>query len=157
MKKFSFALDRVLDFRRQVEEIERSRLAALAAQRSLLLEEAQEKRRQSRAVRLTPFSRSTFPALDLQYAYNYANWLERSREAALGRAERVEQRRREQMGIVIEARRKTRLLEILRAKKLARHSQASGREQENLIADLHLAKLTRESADCARVSPKKIF
>jgi flagellar export protein FliJ len=155
MKKFSFALDRVLDFRSQVEEAERSRLNALAAQRVRLLEEAQEKRRQSRAARLALLSRSTFPAADLKYAHDYAGSLERSREETLGRAEQVEQRRREQREIVIEARRKKRLLEILRARKLARYSKAAGREQENLIADLHLAKLNRESADFAPPSLKK--
>jgi len=145
MKRFTFSLERVLDFRRQQQDVERLRLEALAAERRRLEQDAVRMLEQSRSTRTECASTASLSALELRQAYEYSNALRRSRDEALGQAGRVERQRSHQQLLVVAARRNVRLLELLRTRKLARHSRLAGREQEALAGELHLAKLRREA------------
>lgn len=144
MKRFSFPLERVLEYRRQLEEIEIGRLHLLIAERQRLLDQAGRLGREAQRVRTEPISRPILPALELRRGYEYAESLRRSRESTLARAEVADQQRRAQLQVVIEARRNTRLLELLRAKRLRRHARLADRQQETLAGELYLAALGRE-------------
>ena len=139
MKRFSFPLDRVLEFRRQIQELESGKLQALAAQRGRLLDRAGEIHQQARFIRAESVSCRTAFAGELQHAHEYVQALGRARETALAQADSVERQRKQQMTVVIEARRNTRLLELLRAKRLRRHAAMAAREQEALAGELFLA------------------
>jgi hypothetical protein len=141
MKRFSFRLERVLQFRRQMKELELSRLERLARQRMELTRRAAEYAEQSLLLRSASISRQTAGGLDLRRAHEYAQALRRSGEQALAQAQQVEQQRRKQLKAVIRAGRQVKLLELLRARKLRLHAQLTGREQDALAAELYLAKL----------------
>ncbi len=155
MKRFSFALERVLGYRRQVEEVERARLAGLALRRSDLLAQARLAQQESQTARRMVQNSPELPhvpsrqrrappiqGMDLRWAYEYAASMQRYREQIIAQADRTEADWRRQLAVVLEGRRKTRLLELLRAKKLRQHRRLSGREQETLDGELHLAKLS---------------
>lgn len=156
MKRFSFPLARVLDYRRQAEDLERGRLEALVARHQRLIARAGEDARRSREVRSEPLTRTLVASVDLQRAWAYADLLERSRVEALAEAACIEQQVRAQRAVVLEARRARRLLEILREKKLARHARLEARDQESLAGELHLARLGREPAHLPSESKKTI-
>ncbi len=141
MKRFSFSLERVLEYRRQVEDVERARLAGLVAGRSRLLDQAAEVRQESQAARLM-VQTCRIQGTDLRRAYEYASSLERHREQIIVQADRVDADRRSQLAVVLEARRQTRLLELLRSKKLRQYRRLADREQENLAGELYLAKIS---------------
>ncbi|HYM09663.1 MAG TPA: hypothetical protein VEU62_02980 [Bryobacterales bacterium] len=153
MKRFSFSLERVLEFRRQLEELERGRLQSLEARRVSLLQRAGEMAAEARLCRLRPASQAAISALDLRSAYDYAQALGRAREETLGEAARVAQQRQAQMVTVIQARRGVKLLEILRSKQLRRHMRLADREMEAVASELHLAKLGREGRPVPSPAP----
>ena len=136
MKRFSFPLERVLEFRRQIAELEETRLQALVAARRRLLAQAVEMAGQSRLVRLEAATRAAVTTLELQSSYQYAQALERARQSTLDLAEQLERRRMDQLACVLDARRNTRLLELLRAKRLRSHTQLADREEEATAGDL---------------------
>ncbi len=155
MKRFAFSLQRVLEFRRQIEERERGLLESLGTRRRRLLEQAAQHEEESRRARAEPVQRSFLAGLDLRYAYQYAQALGRARKEALAEAERVDQQRQQQLGVVIEARRNTRLLEMLRSKRLRRRLRLADREQEAIAGELHLAKLRRDLSTPSLQAPQK--
>lgn len=150
MKRFSFPLERVLEFRRQLAELEEARLHALAAARRQLLAQAVEMAKQSRLVRVEATARTAITSLELQSSYEYARALERSRQSTLDRAEQLERQRLDQLTRVLGARRDTRLLELLRAKRLRGHVRLADREAEAIAGDLYLAGLRGKTAGTPR-------
>ena len=149
MKRFSFSLERVLEFRRQQEELERNRMEALAAQRLHLGQRAIEMEEQSRQARAGCAAGTGVPAIEIRQAFDYAQTLWWAREETLAQRESVERQRREQMQVVIEARRRVQLLEKLRSEQWSRHRKQADREAETLAGELHLAKLRREQTGSA--------
>jgi len=143
VKRFSFPLQRVLEFRRQQEQAERLRLETLAVERARFLARAVELEAQSRDLRGECVRRQQISAVDLQQAYEYAQALGRHRELALEDATRAERQRRDQMARVFESRRRVQLLERWRARKLAQYAKRSDREQDALAMELHLGRLPR--------------
>lgn len=145
MKRFTFRLQRVLEFRRQQEDVEQGRLSLLAAERVKLERQAERQGAESREVRLACASAALLPALLVRQAYESAAALRRAREHSLGLARQAEQKRLQQLGVVLEARRRVRLLELLRDRQRFRHARSAQRELEATAGELHLAKLLRES------------
>ncbi len=145
MKRFTFPLQRVLELRRQQEDMERSRLARLAAERLRLEEQAELQAEESRRTRAACASEAALPGGDVRLAYDGAAALLRARERSLELARDAERRRQDQLAVVLDARRRVRLLEILRARRLGRHGRLAAREAETIAGELHLAKLFRES------------
>ena len=145
MKRFAFPLQRVLEFRRQQEDLERGRLARLAAERLRLEEQAELQAEESRRTRAGCAAEAALPGSEIRLAYDGAAALLRARERSLELAREAERRRQEQLNVVLGARRRVRLLEILRARGLGRHGRLADREAEAIAGELHLAKLLRES------------
>ena len=145
MKRFSFSLQRVLEFHRQREEAQRLRLEALAAERTRLLERAAQLLAHSLRVRGECARRQQIPAGDLRQVYEYARALGRHRERTLEDAGRAERQRQDQMATVLETRRRVLVLERWRTRKLAEYTKRSDREQDTLATELHLASLLRAS------------
>ncbi len=147
MKRFVFPLERVLAFRRQQEDLESGRLAALATERRRLEELAGQQRADSRLVRVRSASAVQLDALEVRQTFESAEGLLRASRRSLELAAQAEQNRLRQLAVVLEARRRVRLLELLRTKKRLRHGRLAGLEQEALAGELHLAKLTRRPRD----------
>ncbi len=142
MKRFNFPLDRVRRWRLEqlnVEELKlqqlRAELEGLAASRRLIQDELTQTQRQV-----------------LGQAYMQASELETldsHRVHIRGRVRELENRERErgvkligQRTKVIEARRQYELLEQLRKKSLGAWKTAADKEQEDLAAELFLARKT---------------
>jgi flagellar export protein FliJ len=140
MKRFVFPLQRVLEFRRQEEEAERGRLEQLAAERARLERLAEELGEESRQERATCAGVRSLPAAELQQRYEGAAALLRARGRSLEEAKQTEGKRAEQLRIVLEARRRVRLLELLRGKKRSKHGRLADRELETLAGELYLAR-----------------
>ncbi len=145
MKRFRFSLQRVLEYRRQQEDLERGRLALLAAERVRLERQAEGQGVESREMRAACAAAGTLPAIVVRQAFEAGAGLLRARERSLDLAKQVEQKRLQQLGVVMEARRRVRLLELLRRKRKLRHVRAADQEMEAIAGELHLAKLRRES------------
>jgi len=146
MKRFRFSLQRVLEYRRQQEDLESGRLAPLAAERVRLERQAEGQGVESREVRAACAAAGALPAFMVRQAFDAAAGLLRARERSLDLAQQAEQRRLQQLEVVMEARRRVRLLELLRHKRKLRHGRAADQELEAIAGELHLAKLRRESA-----------
>jgi len=144
MKQFTFPLQRILEIRRHQEEAERLRLQQLRVERLRLQDQAQQLFEQSRLARIECVSGPGIEARQLQAAYDYARAMDRDRTETLARAAELDQRAGQQLQSVLLARRNVRLLEIMRARRLAAHNRSVDREQESVASDLHLAKRERQ-------------
>jgi flagellar export protein FliJ len=141
VKKFEFQLHRVLDLRRQQEELERASLLALTntlngyeLQRTALAEQLAGERthvRQSAAadggdyLALAEFERH----VKRRSEFIAAQKIKITKEIAVQRTK------------VIEAQRRVKLLENLREKRLTEWNSENDREIEALGADSHLSRL----------------
>ena len=149
MKRFNFPLDRVRKWRQDQAEIEEMRLQqiyaemrAIEADRKALVEEAGRSRR-------AVLAQHYMTALDLsslEAFHEYA--VEQLRRLDTKRRE-VETRIQEQQARVLEAHRSFQLLDGLRDRALVSWTAARDKEQEELAAELFLAKRSREDRELA--------
>ena len=146
MKRFRFPLDRVLQIRRRQEELERTRLETLTAERLRLERRALELEVESRQSRAGCGLGPGLPAWELRAAHDYSLALDRAREQTLRLSSQVGQQRSVQLHVLVRARRNVQLLEHLRQKQLADYHSRLDREQENFAAEIFLARLVRERA-----------
>ena len=155
MKRFRFSLERVLEFRLQQEAAERGRLAALVAERRRLEGQAEEMLETSAQARRAVLGAGLLEAAELLAAHHYAGSLLRHREAALAAARAVEQERRAQLGQVLEARRRVRLLERLRERRKREHTRQAEGEWEAAAGELHQARQRREAQEKSLDPPRE--
>jgi hypothetical protein len=147
MKRFTFPLDRVRRWRAEqvsVEELKlqqfRAELARLAGMRQSALTELD---RTEKNVLLRPsFDPIELSSLDAFRQHTRRRVLEMESWSRKCAAKIAEQRE-----CVLEARRKRELLERLYEKALDEWRALNDREQENLAAELFLAKSVREAAE----------
>ena len=144
MRRFSFSLGSVLEFRRRQLEIVESRLSEVSRSQSGLRELAATRRRQSLlAVAGLPHT----PALsgaELRATEHWLTRLEDEHRGALEAAQGLERDRQRCLREMIEMRRKVKLLERLRSRKLGTYLRDLDREQEAQAAEFHLARRVRE-------------
>jgi len=146
MTAFHFHLDKVLNWRRtqlELAEVEFRRETAALAELDRLSTELQTRGTQTAAeVRVfNPLSGGDLAALD-----GFRLYVERrAKELAAQRAEQLRK-----LGdcekALLEARRRCRLLERLRERRLAEWRSATARELEQLAAESYLARVARESS-----------
>lgn len=146
MKRFHFPLESALRFRERQWEVEQAKLEALLGEaaglerrrreNAGLADEADEGLRRARAV----------TGEDLAAAAAYRRYLDREEEQLRGQARECEGRIGEQRGRVIEARRRFRLIEKLRERRLADWSAGAAQELEMEAGELFLAQWTRDRA-----------
>ncbi len=150
MKAFHFNLDRVRDWRARQLELEESALRRMLAERAALEARAEGLERERGEARQAVAGSGSatgqdLAALDafLRHAALEKRRLAEARAACL-------QRITVQQGQVLAARRRVEVIERLRERRRAEWQAASDREQENLAADLFLAKWKGGASAAAR-------
>lgn len=144
MKRFEFKLARVRDFRRQQLEVEEAKLEVLRAERQQL--EAESLRLSNEAAGTRNALRATRPveAQELVAADRYLRYLAEEEKRQAARTADWQQRTAKQQQAMLEARRRVRLLEKLEQKQVRLWKAEADREQENLSAELYLARWKKE-------------
>jgi hypothetical protein len=144
MKRFVFPLDRVLRFRRlELERVE-AHLSELAFRAHRERATADERRAESLQSSQHLTARREIRGADFQITRHWLARLESERGKALAASEKLLQQHREAIAQLIEARRKTRLLETLRQRKLDAHDLSNARQLETQASEFYLAKRIRE-------------
>ena len=140
MKRFEFRLARVRDFRRRQLEMEEAKLDMLCAERQQIEAEAVRLENEVSGTRKSLMVTGSVEAQELVAADQYLHSLaiEGKRQAA--KLADWQQRTAKQQQTMVEARRRLRLLEKLEEKQLRLWKEEAGREQENLSAELYLAR-----------------
>jgi flagellar export protein FliJ len=138
LKRFEFRLARVRDLRKQQMELEEAKLESLMAERAAM--EAELARIGSESGEIRAAMLAGGGSLELRAADRYLGRLALERKAQEGRIAEWQQRAVRQRAAVVEARRRLKLLELLEAKRLAEWKAEADREQENLSAELYLAR-----------------
>ena len=144
MKAFRFALESVLGWRQTQLTNEETRLAAALEERSRAARDLAGLRTLRETAEQQVRSAKSIPADELRNLAGFQVW---ARREEIKRAERLalcERRATEQRARVIEARRRCRVLELLKEKQRRTWNYEFGRELEALAADAYLAKWNRE-------------
>jgi len=143
MKRFDFPLERVRRWRSEQVSIEELKLQQLRAQRDALAAGKQQVRDELAQVERDLFGRSSLEPIDLESLDSYRFFVR-------GRVRDFEQRERqceakinEQRAKVLETRRRFKLLDGLKQNAFAEWRAAADKEQEDLAAELYLAKSCR--------------
>ncbi len=143
MKRFNFPLDRVRRWRLELLNIEelklqqlRAELKSLAATKRVIQEELAQTQRQ--VLGQVCVQSSELESLD-SFGLHIRGRVRQLEHSEWERGTKVTEQRRK----VIEARRKFELLEQLRKKSLGAWKAAAGKEQEDLAAELFLARRSR--------------
>jgi len=144
MRAFRFRLDRVLDWYREQCEIEEARLGQCMAAVAAILENAARLEAERQAVDQEMILRATIPARELMALGLYRlRATERAAALEVERAKRQAEADRQRVQVQA-ARRKVRLVEKLRERRLAEHKEAEDKELETLAAESYLAKWIQE-------------
>ena len=143
MRRFHFTLAKVLDFRRRQLELEEAKFEALHSERRSL--EAESSRLEGEVLQtrqslmVTGFAESQ----DLVSADLYLRHLSEETKRHALRVAEWQARASKQQQLVVEARRRVRLIEKLEERQLRDWKAAADREQENLASELFLARWKR--------------
>jgi flagellar export protein FliJ len=146
MKKFAFSLERVREIRMRQAEEEEIRLERLLAERAAAhaaIARLDEERESARAALSAD---SAIESQDLAARDEYRSLLLAKRKELLDRQSGCQNRIAAQTQVVLEARRKVRLLDKLRRRRLGEWTAELERELEALAAESFLARRQRESA-----------
>jgi hypothetical protein len=144
MKRFRFPLERVRKWRQDQAGLEEMRLQALYSDIGNLHAEqrriAEETEQSCRGI----LQQSTVSAQDLATLEDYRLYTARENRRIAARKRDIEARIVEQRRRVLDARRKCQLLDGLRDKALISWTASQDKEQEDLAAELFLAKRQRK-------------
>ncbi len=150
MKKFTFPLERIRDFRSrqaEAEEIELQRLLAERAEGAAAIARLDMERDLVGGV---PEGETAHQAQDLAARDSYRDYLLGKRKGLLVRQGDCEHRIDAQTRVLLEARRKVKLLDGLRKRRLGEWTSEFERELEILAGELFLARRERETVTAAR-------
>lgn len=144
MKVFRFPLDRVLHWRTLQCELEEAAGARLAGKRAQLANQLEEVTglRKSAADFIT--RQSTVESADFQTLASFNGWAEQQKANIRVQAEKLRLEAAAQLLRTAEARRKKKLLEILREARLAKWTALSDKEDEQAAADAWLSRYAAE-------------
>ncbi len=145
MKRFVFPLDRVLDFRRLEMERVEGQLSELAFRAHNERAAAESRRAEAAESSQRLVAHRELRGVDFRNAAHWRQRLERERAQALAQSEKLLERHREVLAELVEARRKVKLLEILRGRKHEAHQKEAAKEVERQAGEFYLAKRIRES------------
>jgi flagellar export protein FliJ len=140
MKRFEFKLARVRDFRRQQLEVEEAKLEVLRAERLQLEAESLRLKNEAAVTRNALMATRSVEAQELVAADHYLHYLAAEEKRQAAKMADWQQRTAKQQQAMVEARRRVRLLEKLEEKQLRLWKAEVDREQENLSAELYLAR-----------------
>ena len=140
MKRFEFSLARVRDLRRRQLEVEEAKLDVLRVERQQIEAESLRLKNEVDGTRNALMVTGSVEAQELVSADHYLHCLaiEGKRQAA--KLADWQQRNAKQRQAMVEAKRRLRLLEKLEEKEFRLWKEEAGRQQENLSAELYLAR-----------------
>ncbi len=141
MKRFEFRLQRVLDLRRQLADVERMQLENLAAASERLRAEIRSLASQLDEARLHVRHAPSSGGEDYIALSHFERHIERRTAALEARRNDLLQQIDKQRAVVVEADRKVKLLENLEARHRGEWDLAHDRELEMLATESHLARL----------------
>src|SRR6266540_1106954 len=143
MQRFHFALAKVLDFRRRQLELEEAKFEALHSERRALESESSRLEGEVLETRGSLMVTGFAESQDLVAADLYLRHLSAEKKRHASRVAEWQVRASKQQQAVVEARRRVRLFEKLEERQLREWKTAADREQENLAAELFLARWKR--------------
>jgi hypothetical protein len=144
MKRFLFPLDRVLRFRRLEMERVEARLSELAGRARGERRTADQRRAEALQSGEQLAARRELRGADFHITRHWLHRLEAERNQALAASEKLLQQHREGLAALIEARRKVKLLETLRRRKLEAHQLSAAKQWEAQATEFYLARRIRE-------------
>jgi hypothetical protein len=144
MKRFVFPLDRVLRFRRLEMERVEARLTELAFRAHNERRTAEQRRAEALQSGQQLAAHRELRGNDFQAARHWLDRLAAERDQALAASEKLLQQHRQVLCELVEARRKVKLLETLRGRKLDAHTLETAKQFETQASEFFLAKRTRE-------------
>lgn len=137
MKKFKFTLDRIKQYRIQIEEMEKNDLAALRAQLRQLEEQEAEIRRaiaaKSEELRRL-YRKGAFPN-EISVANRYLTFKKQELEMKMGEIEEKNKEIEKKLQEVIEATQEVKKMEKLEEHQLEEYKQQELKENENFIEE----------------------
>ncbi len=143
MQRFRFRLARVLEYQRTRLGMEEHALERLTAERREL-EAERERAAGARLHSARALARETdIGGLDLQCLDAYARRMERRQQTIQGSIKDCERREELQRAVLTEARRRVRLLEKLRDRRLADWNAAFNRELQELASEFAVLQSSR--------------
>ncbi|HBH95806.1 MAG TPA: flagellar export protein FliJ [Ruminococcaceae bacterium] len=147
MKKFKFTLDRIKQYRIQIEEMEKNDLSALRAELSELEEQAEEIKdaiiAKSEELRRL-YRKGAFPN-EISVANRYLTYKKQLLEIKLGEIEEKNIQIEKKLQDVIEATQEVKKMEKLEEHQLEEYKQAELKESENFIEEFFGAKPNAEA------------
>jgi flagellar export protein FliJ len=140
LKRFQFRLARVRDFRRRQLDLEELKLRSLLAERQALETESARIETETSATRSSLMVTGAAESQDLMASDLYLRRLAVERKRLVVKMAEWQARAVKQREAVVEARRRVRLMEQLERRQFDGWKSAADREQENLSAELFLAR-----------------
>ncbi len=153
MKTFRFPLDRVLHWRTLQCELEEAAGTHLAAQRAQLAEDLTKITTLRKDASDSVTQQTTVNASDFQTLASFNVWAEQQKAKIRARAEKLRLEAEAQLLRTAEARRKKKLLEILRENRLTEWTALRDKEDEQAAADSWLSRYAAERYTTENVSP----
>lgn len=147
MKKFRFTLDRIKQYRIQIEEMEKNDLAALRADLAVLEEEAEEIKRDiyAKTEELRRLYRKGAYPNEISVANRYLTFKKQALEMKSGEIEEKKKEIENKLQEVIEATQEVKKMEKLEEHQLEEYKQAEQKENENFIEEFFGAKPNAET------------
>ena len=150
MKKFTFPLERIRDFRSRQAEAEEIKLQRLLAERAEGAAAIARLDMERDLAGGAPDGETAAQAQDLAARDSYRGYLAGKRKGLLARQGDCENRIDAQTRVLLEARRKVKLLDGLRKRRLGEWTAGFDRELEILAGELFLARRERETVTASR-------
>ncbi|MGA3028211.1 MAG: hypothetical protein ABSF98_25975 [Bryobacteraceae bacterium] len=145
MKRFSFSLETARKWRERQAELEELRLQALFAERQTMQDRVvalqAELEAEHRRIEDTSFDAGELARLD-----DFRVWVTREKLRLGTSLAECAKRIAAQRDALVEARRRFQLVDRLKEKALLEWCKASAKEQEDLAAELYLARRARQDA-----------
>ncbi len=142
MKKFKFTLDRIKQYRIQIEEMEKNDLSALRAQLAELEDQAEEIKRSiyAKTEELRRLYRKGAYPNEISVANRFLTFKKQALEMKMGEIEEKNKEIEKKLQDVIEATKEVKKMEKLEEHQLEEYKQAELKENENFIEEFFGAK-----------------
>jgi flagellar export protein FliJ len=143
VKRFHFTQEKILDYRRQQLELEEAKMETLRAERQALDAEWSRLESEVAETRRQLMVTASVDSQELLASDRYLRHLAAEKQRLAARLADWQGRAAKQRQATAEARRRVRLMEKLEERQLSEWTAGVNREQENLSAELYLARWNR--------------
>lgn len=140
MKSFRFPLDRILDWRRTQLELEELRMRQLHAELRGISESLSNLEECRREEQLALGERGSADGSELRALADYLKWWDQARRDLVTRHAEKKRQTAAHSERLLAARKRVRLIEHLRERRLTEWKEALRRETESFAAESHLAR-----------------